>query len=106
MKKLLLSVALFFVWVVVLYLIPVNLGIENNTNTPDENINIEQSLFSIDINEIQTTPSVNTIDPSLCDNSKGNIINNDSKNERLPLVLNNNLIASVQVSGIASPTNW
>jgi len=105
MKKLLLSVALFFVWVVVLYLIPVDLGVDNNTNTPNDNINTEQSLFSIDINEIQTTPSVNTIDPSLCDNFKEYSLTSDSKNKSL-LISNNSLIASVQVSGIASPTNW
>ncbi|RLD42448.1 MAG: hypothetical protein DRI86_11650 [Bacteroidetes bacterium] len=81
MKKLLLSVTLFFIWVMVLYLIPVDLGVENNSNLPDDNINIEQSLFSIDINEIQTTPSVNTIDPSLCINSTMYFYRINSKNK-------------------------
>jgi len=100
MRKLLLSVALFFVWVTVLYLIPVDLGIDNNSNFPDKSINTEQSLFSIDINEIQTTPSVNTIDPSLCDNSIKDF-NVFTKNNKLPFVSNKNMIASVQVSSIA-----
>ena len=72
MRKLLLSVILFFAWVAVLYLIPVDLGVEKKTNTNDDIINMEQSIFSIDINEEQMTPSVNSIDPSLCYNSKIN----------------------------------
>jgi len=79
MRKLLLSVALFFVWVTVLYLIPVDLGVEKNTNRPSNGI--EQSLFSIDINEVQTIPSVNTIDPSLCINSTKYFHSINSKNK-------------------------
>jgi len=68
MKKLLLSVALFFVWVTVLYLIPVDLGIEKNSelnNSIDSEVNYK-SLFSGDINSLRSQKTIFNIDPNLC----------------------------------------
>jgi len=68
MKKLLLSVALFFVWVTVLYLIPVDLGIEKNSElnkSIDTEVNYK-SLFSGDINSLRNQKAIYNIDPNLC----------------------------------------
>ncbi len=93
MKKLLFSVALFFVWVVVLYLIPVDLGIDKKTENPNK-INVEQSLFSIDINEIQTIPTLNIIDPSLCSHYIY-FYNTDNKTIQNSYTKTDNLIAAM-----------
>jgi hypothetical protein len=68
MKKLLLSVALFFVWVAVLYLIPVDLGIDKKSElnkSIDTEVNYK-SIFSGDINSFRTQKVINNIDPNLC----------------------------------------